>query len=204
MVEVTWLTRYNVFIAGVGGQGLLTLGRLLGYAAIEAGYDVTVAEVHGLSQRGGTLNVHVRIGSGEAPVIPTGGSNLFIALEALEAIRYSKFIGKDTTVVINDFLWPPPLSKYPSMEEILNKLRVLNNKVYVVDANAISKKIIGNIISSNIAIMGFSYAVDHGLKNRVKYECIERALEKIFRGKALELNKMVLREGFEEGLKRLG
>lgn len=202
MEGVIAVIRYNVFIAGVGGQGLLTLGRLLGYAAIEAGRDVTVAEVHGLSQRGGTLNVHVRIGDGEAPVIPTGGSHLFIALEAIEAVRYSRFIGRDTTVVINDFLWPPPLSKYPSMDEIFGKLGAVNSKVYVVDANGISKRVLGNIISSNIAILGFSYAVDHGLKNIMSYEHVERALEKVFRGKALELNKRVLRDGFEEGLRK--
>lgn len=195
------MPRYNVFITGVGGQGLLTLGRLLGYAAIEAGHDVTVAEVHGLSQRGGTLNVQVRIGDGEAPLIPTGASHLYIALEAIEAVRYARFISRETTVVINDFLWPPPLAKYPGMNEILSKLKALNDKVYVIDANGVSKKVLGNIISSNIAILGFSYAVDYGLKKLVKYEDIEKALERIFRGKALELNKKVLREGFEEGLK---
>jgi len=105
------MPRYNIFIAGVGGQGLLTIGRILGTAAIEAGHDVTVAEVHGLSQRGGTLNIHVRIGPGEAPIIPRGATDLYIALEALEAVRYSEYVSTKSKIVINKFLWPPPLAK---------------------------------------------------------------------------------------------
>lgn len=195
------MVRYNVFISGVGGQGLLTIGRLLGYAAIEAGKDVTVAEVHGLSQRGGSLNVQVRIGDGEAPLIPTGGVDLYIALEAIEAVRYVKMINSKTRVVINSFLWPPPLSKYPTLDEIVARVKDVNNNVYVFDANAVSKEVLGTIISANVAIVGFSYAVDPGLKNILQYSHLERALEKVFRGRALELNKEVMKKGFEAGLK---
>lgn len=194
------MTRYNIFIAGVGGQGLLTLGRILGNAAIEAGHDVTVAEVHGLSQRGGTLNVQVRIGRGEAPTIPRGATDLFMALEALEAIRYSEYIGPETRVVINKFIWPPPLARYPGMETIIDKLRENNLKLYLVDANGISKKIIGTIISANIAILGYAYAIDPGLQKLLEYKHLEKGLEKVFKGKILELNKKVLETAYKEGL----
>lgn len=197
------MVRYNVFVAGVGGQGLLTIGRVIGLAAIEAGQDVTVAEVHGLSQRGGTLNVQIRIGSGEAPLIPRGGSDLYLAMEALEAVRYSEYIGLNTRVVINKFLWPPPLSKYPSLENILNKFIEKGINVYLVDANDISKRILGTIISANIAIIGYSYAVDPGLQKLIEYKHLEKSLEYIFRGKVLELNKIVLKTGYEEGLRKL-
>lgn len=194
------MVRYNVFITGVGGQGLLTIGRLLGYAAIEAGRDVTVAEVHGMSQRGGSLNVQVRIGEGEAPLIPTGGVDLYIALEAIEAVRYIKMINSETRIVINSFLWPPPLSKYPTLEEIVAKIREVNRNVYVFDANAVSKEVLGTIISANIAIVGFSYAIDPGLSSILEYRHLEKALEKIFRGRALELNKVVMKKSYEIGL----
>ncbi|MEM0380159.1 MAG: indolepyruvate oxidoreductase subunit beta [Desulfurococcaceae archaeon] len=198
------MVRYNVFIAGVGGQGLLTIGRILGSAAIEAGQDVTVAEVHGLSQRGGTLNVQVRIGRGEAPLIPRGGADLYIAMEALEAVRYSEYIGLNTKVVINKFIWPPPLSKYPSLEHIMSKFNEKNIKVYLVDANDISKRIIGTIISANIAIIGYSYAIDPGLQKLIDYRHLEKSLELIFRGKTLELNKKILKTSYEEGLRTIG
>ncbi len=196
------MPRYNIFLAGVGGQGLLTLGRILGNAAIEAGHDVTVAEVHGLSQRGGTLNVQVRIGPGEAPTIPRGAVDLFIALEALEAVRYSEYIGPETRVVLNKFIWPPPLAKYPSLETILEKLGEKNIKIHLVDANGISKKITGTIISANIAILGYAYAIDPGLQKLLEYKHLEKGLEKVFRGKVLELNKKVLEEAYKEGLKK--
>ncbi len=195
------MPRYNIFLAGVGGQGLLTLGRILGNAAIEAGHDVTVAEVHGLSQRGGTLNVQVRIGPGEAPTIPRGAVDLFIALEALEAVRYSEYIGPETRVVLNKFIWPPPLAKYPSLETILEKLGEKNIKIHLVDANGISKRITGTIISANIAILGYAYAIDPGLQKLLEYKHLEKGLEKVFRGKVLELNKKVLEEAYKEGLK---
>ena len=196
------MPRYNIFLAGVGGQGLLTLGRILGNAAIEAGHDVTVAEVHGLSQRGGTLNVQVRIGPGEAPTIPRGAVDLFIALEALEVVRYSEYIGPETRVVLNKFIWPPPLAKYPSLETILEKLGEKNIKIHLVDANGISKKITGTIISANIAILGYAYAIDPGLQKLLEYKHLEKGLEKVFRGKVLELNKKVLEEAYKEGLKK--
>jgi len=193
--------RYNIFIVGVGGQGLLTLGRIFGNAAIEAGHNVTVAEVHGLAQRGGTLNVQVRIGPGEAPTIPHGATDLFIALEALEAIRYSSYIGEHTRVVVNKFIWPPPLSKYPDLEQISLKLREKGVKPYFVDANEISRKASGTVISANIAILGFSYAVDEGLRNLLEYRHLEKSLQKVFSGKVFEINKVILRLGYEEGRK---
>ncbi len=195
------MPRYNIFIAGVGGQGLLTLGRILGNAAIVAGKDVTVAEVHGLSQRGGTLNVQVRIGEGEAPQIPRGAVDLFIALEALEAVRYSNYLGKDTRIALNEFIWPPPLVKYPSLETIIEKFKASGLKLYILNANELSKRLIGSIISANVAMLGFSYAVDKGLQNILSYEDLEKGMERVFRGKVLELNKKVLREAYNKGLK---
>jgi len=193
-----------VFIAGVGGQGLLTIGRILGAAAVEAGHDVTVAEVHGMAQRGGSLNVQVRIGFGEAPLMLRGSADLFIALEALEAARYIEYAGSHTKVVLNKFILPPPLSKYPEFEQVRSAIEKLGVKVYVVNANAISKKVLGTIISANIAILGFAYAVDRDLQKLIEYRHLEKGLETVMKGRALEVNKQVLRLGYEEGLKSAG
>ena len=102
---------------------------------------------------------------------------------------------------MNKFLWPPPLADYPDIDNIINEIRSRNIKLYVVDANKISEEIVGTIISANMAILGYAYAVDEGLQERISYEHLEKALEKVFRGKVLELNKKVLRKGYEEGLK---
>ena len=193
--------RYNIVLAGVGGQGLLTLGRVLGNAAILAGEDVTIAETHGLSQRGGSLIVQVRIGKGESPMIPKGAADLLIGLEALETARQITYANQSTRIVMNKFLWPPPLADYPDIDNIVNEIRSRNIKLYVVDANKISEEIVGTIISANMAILGYAYAVDEGLQEKINYEHLEKALEKVFKGKVLELNKKVLRRGYEEGLK---
>ena len=72
-----------------------------------------------------------------------------------------------------------------------------------MNANDISKKILGTIISANIAILGFSYAIDPGLQKLLEYKHLERGLERVFKGKVLELNKKVLEEAYNEGLKRV-
>lgn len=98
--------RFNLILSGVGGQGLITLGRLIGRACILAGRNVTIAEVHGMSQRGGSVVVHVRIGEGESPIIPSGAAHHIIAMEILEAGRTARYANKDTVMVVNDLILP--------------------------------------------------------------------------------------------------
>jgi indolepyruvate ferredoxin oxidoreductase beta subunit len=195
------MRRYNIVLAGVGGQGLLTLGRVLGNAAIAAGIDATIAETHGLSQRGGSLIVQVRLGEGESPMIPRGAADLIIGLEALETARRIIYANKDTRIVMNKFIWPPPLEIYPDIEQIIEKIRERGLKLYIIDANRVSEEITGTIISANMAMLGYAYAVDHGLREWLSYNDLEKGLERVFRGKVLELNKKVLRRAYEIGLK---
>lgn len=194
--------RYNIVVAGVGGQGLLTLGRVLGNAAIEAGIDATIAETHGLAQRGGSLIVQVRLGEGESPMVPRGAADLLMGLEALETARRIIYANKDTRIVMNNFIWPPPLETYPDIDQIIGKIRERGLKLYIVDANKISEEITGTIISANMAILGFAYAVDPGLQERLEYRHLEKALERVFRGKILEINKKVLAAAYELGKKQ--
>ncbi len=192
--------RYNILLAGVGGQGLLTLGTIIGNAAILSGVNVTIAETHGLSQRGGSLVVHIRLGEGESPLIPKGAAHLIIGLEALETARYIEYANKNSTIIMNEFLWPPPLSKTPSIKDIIENIRK-NAKLYVVDANSIALKETGLIVTANTVILGYALAVEPELKKIIDVNAVEKALEKVFKGKALELNKKALYKGYEEGLK---
>ncbi len=91
MMDIT-----NVMFAGVGGQGILTSGRLLALAALHAGLDVKMSEVHGMSQRGGNVDTHVRIGP-EVPssLIPKGGAHFLVSFEKLEALRYLDYLRPD-------------------------------------------------------------------------------------------------------------
>lgn len=196
--------KYNVVISGVGGQGLITLGRLIGEACIIRGVDVSIAEVHGMSQRGGSVVVHVRLGEGESPIIPLGSAHHLIALELIEAGRSVVYAGKDAVFSVNDFLWPPPLARYPSREEIINGLSNLGHKVVVVDANQLSSKITGSPISSNIAMLGVALGVDKRLEELISLDAAQRAIEKYFKDPWREANIKVLQEGYRIGLQQRG
>jgi indolepyruvate ferredoxin oxidoreductase beta subunit len=92
----------SIVIVGVGGQGALTLARWIGEAALAEGYDVRIAEIHGMSQRGGSVEVHVRFGREVyAPIVEEAGADLVIALEAVEALRGFRYLKPGGVLVIN-------------------------------------------------------------------------------------------------------
>lgn len=193
---------YNIAVVGVGGQGILTLGEIIGVTCTLTGIDVAIAEVHGMSQRGGSVIVHVRIGKEPSPIIPVGSADHIIALELIEAARYVNYARKDAIVSVNDFLWPPPLSSSPSREALLEALSAKPIRLHVVDANKLSIEHTGSIISANVAMLGFALGVDSSLAELLPIESVERALGEIFTGRVLEANRRLLRASYEEGLGR--
>ena len=98
----------NILFAGVGGQGILTSSRVLALAAVDAGLDVKMSEVHGMAQRGGNVDTHVRIGP-EVPssLIPRGGAHFLVAFEKLEALRYLDYLRPDGTAFVCPLEIPP-------------------------------------------------------------------------------------------------
>ncbi len=99
----------SIVIVGVGGQGALTLARWIGEAALAEGYDVRIAEIHGMSQRGGSVEVHVRFGREVyAPIVVEAGADLVIALEAVEALRGFRYLKPGGVLVINKRVIQPP------------------------------------------------------------------------------------------------
>ena len=92
----------NIMIVGVGGQGTLLASRILGNAVIGQGYDVKVSEVHGMSQRGGSVVTYVRFGDKVySPIITEGEADFIISFEKLEAARYAKYLNQNGTIVVN-------------------------------------------------------------------------------------------------------
>jgi indolepyruvate ferredoxin oxidoreductase beta subunit len=98
----------NILFAGVGGQGILTSSRILALAALHAGLDVKMSEVHGMAQRGGNVDTHVRVGK-EVPscLIPRGGAHFLVAFEKLEALRYMDYLRPDGTAFVCPLEIPP-------------------------------------------------------------------------------------------------
>ncbi len=147
MSSVGKLNEYNIVIASVGGQGGLTLSRVIGYAALLEGYNVRIGETLGMSQRGGVVQSYVRFGTKVlSPLIPYNKANVILGLEPLETLRAAiKFANENTLVVVNT----NPIhtittlvgkEKYPSINDILAKLRQISKNVYTINATDIARK----------------------------------------------------------------
>ncbi len=150
----------NIMIVGVGGQGTLLTSRIIGKAAMSAGYDVKISEVHGMAQRGGSVVTFVRFGSKvNEPVVEEGQADLIISFERLEAKRYAHFLKRDGVLVVNDCRIDPMTvvigaSKYP--ENIIEDLKA-EHSVYSIDGQKIALEL-GNSKVLNSVVLGYSAA----------------------------------------------
>lgn len=147
----------SIMIVGVGGQGTLLASRILGNAVISEGYDVKVSEVHGMSQRGGSVVTYVRYGEKvNSPIIDKGGADIILAFEELEALRALPFLKKDGKIIVNtQNIDPMPVitgaAKYP--EHIIDLLKNAGADVTAVDALDLAIKA-GNMKSVNVVLIG--------------------------------------------------
>ncbi len=147
----------SILIVGVGGQGTLLASRLLGNAMLSCGYDVKVSEVHGMSQRGGSVVTYVRYGEKVySPVILEGQADMILSFELLEAARYLPFLKSDGKIIVNtQEIDPMPViigaKTYP--ENILGKLDDLKVNVIAEDALALAKEA-GSVKAVNVVLIG--------------------------------------------------
>lgn len=134
---------FNLLVAGVGGQGVITLSGLVVHAALRAGFDVKQSEIHGMAQRGGSVSSHVRFGKKvHSPVMDEGTAHALIAFEKLEALRYVHFLAPNGLLIVDDLAIPPlPVStgavEYPS--DVLERCRALVARTEVYSGRALTK-----------------------------------------------------------------
>ena len=146
----------SVLFVGVGGQGTILASKILTIGLIENGYDVKMSEVHGMSQRGGSVSTQVRFGSKVySPIIGEGSADILVSFEEMEAARYAKFLKKDGKIVVNTSRIPsmPILSgacQYP--EGVLDALKE-KVPVMALDATQIASDL-GNPKSANVVLLG--------------------------------------------------
>ena len=146
---------FNIIVNGVGGQGVITLLSLIDEAAFVEGYDVKSSELHGLSQRGGSVETHIRFGKKiNSPLISNGQADLIISLEMLEALRETAKSGRQTKFLINEFVSPFPGSL--PKEEIKKQLGVLKNEIYIVAASDICQEKLQKEVVSTIYLLGYA------------------------------------------------
>lgn len=147
----------NILFSGVGGQGILLASELTAYAQLMAGFDVKKSEVHGMAQRGGSVEAHLRYGDRiYSPLIEPGKADILVAFEILEAVRYLPYLHKDSAVVVNtQKILPPAVAQgkmeYP--ENILDELSSRRINVVAIDAFAVAKEV-GELRTANVAMVG--------------------------------------------------
>lgn len=147
----------SVIIVGVGGQGTLLASRLLGNAMVNEGFDVKVSEVHGMSQRGGSVETYVRYGEKvDSPIINKGEADVVLAFEQLEAARYLPYLKKGGHMIMNtQQIDPMPVitgsAKYP--QDIENKIRDMGVNVLAVNALELAEKA-GSQKAVNVVLIG--------------------------------------------------
>ena len=185
----------NIMIVGVGGQGSLLASKLLGHLLMEQGYDVKVSEVHGMSQRGGSVVTYVRYGDRvNSPVIDKGEADFIVSFELLEAARWLSYLKPDGQIVTNtQQIDPMPVitgaAAYP--EDILAKLRALGLQVDAVDALEIAEQA-GSAKAINIVLMGrLARYFD------VPQDEWQKALERVVPAKFLALNQKAFALGMQ-------
>ncbi len=187
----------NVVLVGVGGQGILTSSLILAKAAMKAGLNVLSSEVHGMAQRGGSVEVHVRIGSYRSPLIPPGCADVMLALEPVEAIRYSKYLNERSAVVVNTRVVKPITvimgkASYPDVELILEKIKGITDRVYPIDASRIADEL-GSPQSANVVMLGAMLKV---VEMPFGMDKLEEALKDVLPKKIWEINIKALWSGF--------
>ncbi|MEM0014822.1 MAG: indolepyruvate oxidoreductase subunit beta [Zestosphaera sp.] len=192
----------NILISGVGGQGLLTLARILGQAALNEGHKVYIAETHGMSQRGGSVTVFMRVGDDVmAPLPPEDDVNLHISMELIEAVRYSTMHSVNTVAIVNNKVIRPSLPgvKMPSVEELVNMLRGSTRNLYLVDASDISMGL-GSTVGANVVMLGFAtYLLE---KSSIVRR--ESAINEVLKLGARELNVKLFEAGYLDASKKVG
>lgn len=147
----------NIVLTGVGGQGILLAGEIISQTALKAGYDVKRSEIHGMAQRGGNVNSHIRFGQKVySPIVMKGCCDLLVAFEKMESLRSADYLKPDGTIIVNlQRINPSTVSsgfaKYPeNVEEILTSHF---KSVIFVDGLKLALEA-GNIRTVNIAVLG--------------------------------------------------
>ena len=184
----------NIMIVGVGGQGSLLASKLLGRLLVDEGYDVKVSEVHGMSQRGGSVVTYMRFGDKVySPIIEDGEADFIVSFEKIEAARWLGCLKKDGRIIVNtQQIDPMPViigkAEYPS--EVLDEMKSAGVNIDDIDALSIAEKA-GSVKSVNIVLMArLSKSLD------IPYDAWINAIENTVKPQFAQMNKRAFELGY--------
>lgn len=188
---------YSIYISGVGGQGIIKTSVIIGEAAMLEGYDVVMSEIHGMSQRGGSVSTELKIGNFKSSIVEENKADLILAFEPIEVLRGLDKANKDTTLIFNTFpIVPSTLTQtgetYPDIDDIIKNLKDNFDSVYPVEGNGLAKDA-GSILSLNMVLLGACVANDSFPLSK---ETVETAMKHNLAPKFHEMNLKAIENGY--------
>lgn len=155
---------YDIYVCGVGGQGIIKTSVIIGEAAMKEGYNVVMSEIHGMSQRGGVVSTELKIGDYKSSIIEENKADIILGFEPSETVRSLKKANADTRVVFNtSSIIPSTLTqfkqKYPDINEIITNLNNNFSHVFPINGEELAIES-GNLLSLNMVLLGAAIATD--------------------------------------------
>lgn len=177
----------DIIISGVGGQGILSIAAAIGLAALENNLYIKQSEVHGMSQRGGDVQSHLRVSDSpvHSDLIPYGSADLIISVEPMEALRYLPWLSESGWIVTNSNPYIN-IPRYPEPEEIIREIKKISNSI-IIDAEATAKEC-GSVKSANMVILGASSPF-----TGIPVASLEEGVRRLFARKGVDVVEMNLK-----------
>jgi indolepyruvate ferredoxin oxidoreductase beta subunit len=187
---------YDIMIVGIGGQGTILASNILGEACLIEGRNVKGAESHGMAQRGGSVESHIRIDGMFGPLIPPGGADLLISFDLLEALRYSHYLKNGGNMVVNRHLVLPTIVftqnlPAPTSDEIIEELK--KHTLCLFDADKMAEDA-GSPLSQNVVMLG---AASPSIP--LKPESLLNAVKRLVPKKTIDINLKAFELGRKYG-----
>lgn len=192
---------FNLYLVGVGGQGIIMTARILGTAAVNEGVNVVISEIHGMAQRGGDVTTVVRFGEDAiAPMFEDGCADVILSFEPVEALRALPKANKNTIIIcsknkIIPFTVTIGKEEYPDMESIFTTLKKGTKSLYIIDMYEMAEKI-GMKIVANIVMLGVLSAIGN---LPISEESLKKAIESLLPPKMVEMNLKAFDLGVQKG-----
>lgn len=186
---------YSMCICGVGGQGIIKTSVIIGEAAMNQGFNSILTEIHGMSQREGSVSTELRIGDFEGPIVPDHSADMLLSFEPIEVVRYLNKANKDTKLVFNTHpIIPSSGDKpYPNTDNLISILEENYNHVLPIDGNQLAIDA-GGIVSLNMVLLGAVTADDNFPLSK---ESVIDAMKNNLKPQFHELNEKAIESGYQ-------